>query len=617
MISDAGHIRRLSPHLVNQIAAGEVIERPASVVKELVENSIDAGALNVRVELEEGGKRLIRITDDGAGIVEEELDLALTSHATSKIREEGDLHEIATLGFRGEALASIASVSELDLLSRPATRDESGCRVARDGNVEPGPPEWISPGTRITVRNLFYNVPARKRFLKSDRAELTRIRNVMREIALGTPAVGFELINDDKTLFRFPSGQEPVRRVAEVLGTEHVDRLLELKPTKLPGRALRGWIGRPDFFRRTSDAIHCFLNGRPVKDKVVLHAAREGYSEFQIPGRYPVAVLFLDLDPAEVDVNVHPAKREVRFRDSSHIHRLVHRAVKERLLEAGCAPDLLSSSSSSRDSGMRTHEPSAGGTPSQWRDARATGAHEFPPIDRSAYGGAFESGGEAAARAESVGETRSESAPADVRSLAEAQELVDGTELRVVQMHNAYLLIEEPDGLRVIDQHALHEKILYEEILEARERDQSCQPLLVPEAVELTDREWEVWADAAKPLAELGFEVEEFGERTVAVRTVPAGFDKMGVATLLRSALERLGAAMDHGGSTDIDLRETLVATLACKRAIKAGQRLTESQLLDLVRGRSRAFHPQNCPHGRAAELFLSWDELDRRFDRK
>ncbi|MEM7261541.1 MAG: DNA mismatch repair endonuclease MutL, partial [Planctomycetota bacterium] len=412
------------------------------------------------------------------------------------------------------------------------------------------------------------------------------------------------------------------------------DKLLELKPIELPNRSLRGWIGRPDFFRRTNDLVYCFLNGRPVKDKVILHAVREGYSDFQIPGRYPAAVLLLDLDPSEVDVNVHPTKREVRFRDSSSVHRLVYRGVKDTLVAAGSVPDLLP-------------PQRAGG----FSAPPERPAPSYPAIDRSAFGGEGRSGdpfgaprgdgaepsrvydgesspgpGSSAGTGSSAGvpwsgaegepgRTPVEALPS--RPLPEARELVDGRELRVVQMHNAYVMIEEPDGLRVIDQHALHEKILYEELLEARERGVEKQPLLVPETVELTDKEWEVFSEAQQPLADLGFEIEPFGESTVAIQAVPNGFDGRSTPALLRAALAKLGDALDHGAATDVDLHESLIETMACKRAIKAGQKLTESQLLDLVRGRARAFQPQNCPHGRAAELFLSWEELDRRFDRK
>ncbi|MEM7163902.1 MAG: DNA mismatch repair endonuclease MutL, partial [Planctomycetota bacterium] len=475
MIQQKHRIQQLSPHLVNQIAAGEVIERPASVVKELLENSLDAGARNIVVELEEGGKRSIRITDDGGGIAPGDLHLAVASHATSKLRCEEDLHRVATLGFRGEALASVASVAELELVSRPEGCEVGEKIVAQDGEVADAAPEMIPVGTRITVQNLFYNVPARKRFLKTDRGELARIHTAVKHIALARPDVGFTLVNGGRSVFACPAGQEPRQRVAEVLGEQHVERLLpvESPPDEATGVVrLRGWVGRPDLAKRNSQTIYTFLNGRFVRDATVLHAVREGYRGFQIPGQYPVAVLFLDLDPADVDVNVHPAKLEVRFRDSSDVHRLVHRAVRATLEEAGSVPQLFTDRTGAAATLTRDDVVAEGPRPAAlFRDLPPAAQNERVPAEGAPVRPPAElAGGHRTAGSESTGYGGAGPAAAGTEAGKQQVDAFGPAPTRVFQVRDAYLVIEEADGLTVIDQHALHEKILYEEILEARER---------------------------------------------------------------------------------------------------------------------------------------------------
>ena len=588
MISRAGYgrIHKLPPVLVNQIAAGEVIERPASVVKELIENSIDAGAVHIRVELEEGGKRLIRVTDDGVGIVGADLPLAVASHATSKLTREEPLHSIRTLGFRGEALASIASIADLEILSRPSGDEMTRGIIATAQETREARPEAIPCGTRVTVRNLFASVPARRRFLKSTRAEAGRVTTLVQHIALAIPTLALDLVHGGRTVLGYPKGQSHEERIREVLGEKTAARLLPLPQHP----RLRGWVGRPDLSRRTTEFIYVFLNGRFVRDRVVMHAVKESYRGFQIPGHNPVAVLFLNVEPDEVDVNVHPAKLEVRFRDSGAIHSLVRGAVRATLEGTGSVPRLLS--------GQQGHPPGSYGGLTRGADVPAATIHEGHEASRPPRPGA------------------GVDAP-DPRSGSTAGELVDGRELRVFQVRNAYLVVEEEDGLTIIDQHALHEKILYEEILASRERGQLRQALLIPETVDLAPEEWEHLEGVRESLAEVGFELEEFGDRTVLVRAVPAGYERFEVGPFLRDVLGRLAEVAGGGDARRVDLREHLLATLACKRAVKAGERLPASAQLDLVRGRARAFHPQNCPHGRPAELFISWQELDRRFDRK
>ncbi|HIA27976.1 MAG TPA: DNA mismatch repair endonuclease MutL [Planctomycetes bacterium] len=577
--SIGGRIRKLPPLLVSQIAAGEVIERPASVVKELVENSIDAGATRIEIVLESGGKQRIQVTDDGLGIAEEDLELALASHATSKLTEDDGLQRVVSLGFRGEALASIASVAEVELCSRPPLQDVASRVIASEGRVEAAAPLPLPHGTRVIVRDLFFTVPARRRFLKSDSAEVARTSSAIKSIAMALPTVGFRLLHDDRVVLDYPADQRHRDRIAEILGSDLGADLIELPSTD----GVWGWLGRPEEHRRNNDGIWSFLNGRPIRDRQVQHAVREGYRGFQIPGHYPVALIFLDIDPSEVDVNVHPTKHEVRFRDSQGIHRRIRRAIREALTAEGSVPQLPVGT---------VAEPAAGLSPRPVREMHADQAGEPPPVGWSR-----------------------EVAKEKVVPEAIGSTLVEEKQVRVFQVRNSFLVIEEEEGLRVIDQHALHEKILYEEILRQREEGGARQGLLVPEPVRLDPSEWTSFCECQEALAEVGLEVEEFGEDTVLVRSVPAGFEEAGIPALLRSLLQRV---QDSARGGDVpDLRERLLQTLACKAAVKAGQRLSPEAQEDLVRGRDRAFQPQNCPHGRPSELFITWQELERSFDRK
>lgn len=618
-------IQQLSPHLVNQIAAGEVIERPASVVKELVENAIDAGAVEIQVDLEEGGKRSIRVIDDGFGIVPDDLTLAVASHATSKLRTEEDLHKVHTLGFRGEALASMASVGELDIVSRPAGQAAGERVMAREGKVERGAPEMIPNGTRVTLRNLFYNVPARKRFLRNDRAELTRVSAALQHIALSAPEVGFTLTHGGRTVFRFAKGQDLHERIQEVLGEETMQQMIELDPQH---PQVRGWIGRPDLSKRNAQSIYTFLNGRFVRDRALVQAVREGYRGFQIPGRNPVAVIFLQLPVEEFDVNVHPAKLEVRFRESSAVFSLVRGAVLACLERAASVPDLLGRSDGRAPRSLDDAPHRSGSAPSTGRRSEATARGGFPGERPWAFptpvaGGRVAEPGSVRSRpsdspgtaAPSRGALAADriSAPRRQDDLPGGQQ--DAGESPVFQVRNAYLVVEEPNGLTVIDQHALHEKILFEELCMAFERGTLRQPLLIPEAVHLTPEAWIQFCEHQSVLADLGLVTEEFGQRTVLIRSVPMGFEQRDGSELLHDLLNRLDGAPQGGAELDLRLRG--IETLACKRAVKAGQRLDVDQQRDLIRGRAQAFQPRNCPHGRPAELFLSWEELDRRFDRR
>ncbi len=499
-LGKAPRIAALPAELVNQIAAGEVIERPASVVKELVENAIDAGAQRIRVEIEDGGRRSISVADDGVGIHPDDLELAVLSHATSKLRSQNDLFTVATLGFRGEALASIASVCRLEIFSRCEEESVGARLVSHQGRLEWLPPQARARGTRITAQGLFDAIPARKKFLKSERAEFLRIKTVLAEIGLSEPSVGLSLVSGGRTAFEWESGQNEHDRIVEVLGARVRGQLLEVGPESGSHPSVHGWIGPPDLYRRTSEAIHWILNGRPIRDTTLLSALREAYRGFQIPGRYPVAVIYLEIDPREFDVNVHPTKREIRFRDSRALFSLVHRAVKSRLEAAGSVPTRLpdtrwdaertigraAEGPTSVDPSARrigagnsdTSTPGAGnsGTGTSGAGNSGTGTSgtgtsgSTPAFESSAVDPALAPEGSPGQEVVREGPSSYRAAPASALNLGRL-------ETRYWQVGSRYLLLEETDGVRFIDQHALHEKIIYEELLEEQQAGSLSQPL--------------------------------------------------------------------------------------------------------------------------------------------
>ncbi len=584
MPQPANQIIKLPALLVDQIAAGEVIERPSSVVKELLENSIDAGSSQIDVDLEDGGKRLIQVTDDGQGIVADQLPMALESHATSKLKDASDLHRILTLGFRGEALASIAAISTVELASRTGSDDVAHRIRGSEGSMEPLAPVAMRPGTRVSVKDLFSAVPARRRFLKASSAEVARCSASIKGAALAHPTVGFSLTHDGRTVLRYPADQSLPERIAEVLGSEVATRMIEVRSDE----GVAGWVARPDLQRRNSDGIWTFLNGRPVRDKVMQHAVREGFKGFQIPGQYPMAVIGIEVEPDLVDVNVHPSKLEVRFRDREDVHRRIRRAIRAALEAEGSVPELVLADVIAPDH-VSDEAPVVASLP---RDASA--------MEPAAEGDRVIEPGTSYGHQEPV---------------AADQNLVSGS-MRVFQVRNSFLILEEEDGLRIIDQHALHEKILYEKILAAREKGTLCQGLLVPEPVPLEPLQWSLFVEYRSALAELGLEAEEFGDGVALVRAVPQGFESRNPPELLREVLVRFEPIRSSGAAAP-DLRERLLQTMACKAAVKAGDPLSPEAQEDLIRGREQAFQPWNCPHGRPSELFISWQELGRRFDRK
>lgn len=617
-------IRRLPTLLVNQIAAGEVIERPASVVKECVENAIDAGATRIDIAIEIGGKELIRISDNGCGIPFDELPLAIAPHATSKIEQQHDLDAIATMGFRGEALASIASVSRLSILSRPADQQEAGLlEMAGDELREPRPAGG-PVGTTITVRNLFFNTPARRKFLRADQTETGRISDVVQNLALAHPSIGFTLKIDNRQTLELPPDQQPRHRVLDVIGPELAEQLLEFQVSER-GIDMWGMAGRPDIARGTAKHQRVFLNGRVISDRSITHAIKEAYRGLIEPGRYPTIVLFLQMDPANVDVNVHPAKAEVRFRNQASLHGAVLNAVRGALRQADLTPKFDMQRSSSKDWPILAvpspPTPEFGsGKPHNPDDATATTSSfsdYFRTLDTVQKGFIYSEVKQAlAAEApEMLDETdvprkdESDDHPGELPRVRN----VDG----VMQIHSSYLVTQDEQGMIIIDQHALHERVMFEKLLERiGKTNLESQRMLMPVTVSV-DRDQVELLDELKPLLErIGIEAEPMGPTSIAVHAFTSLLFERNVDPAVFMA-ELLNKAQSEGLTADSEaaLHETL-DMMACKAAIKAGDRLSPDELTELLKYREKVERSSNCPHGRPTSLRLSLRDLEKQFGR-
>ena len=585
-------IRLLPRQLVDQIAAGEVVERPASVVKELVENAIDAGAQRIEVSVEGGGVDRIVVADDGGGIAADELPLAIASHATSKISSSDDLAAIGTMGFRGEALASIASVSRLSITSR-VTGSDAGARIEVDGGIASEVrPAGCPVGTVVEVRQLFHNVPARRKFLRTAGTELGRIEEVLESIALCRPDVAFRLVADGKTRVDLPATTDARRRVLAVLGESIADGLLEVTAdTVLEGGApitLWGLVGRPSLARGSGRALRFALNGRAVLDRTLAHAVKEAFRGLVDPGRTPIAFVAVEMDPSLVDVNVHPAKTEVRFRQPNFVHQCVMRAVRDALRAADLVPSFT----------LMPHAHSVGPT-----------NHAFPAspsisTDFSSFA--------------ALAVDRALHATPPVALVSATPETLHGnrTARRVMQVHGSYLVVEDAEGILVVDQHALHERGMFEE-LKARiaASPLESQRMLVPVAIETDPRAVEAIADAGPLLERLGIELGAAGPRAVLVHAYPTFLLGRGVEPA--AFVPGLLAQIAEDGHADFESAlHSVLDMMACKASVKAGDRLSPTEIDALLDLRDRIERGTACPHGRPTALRITMRDLERNFGR-
>jgi DNA mismatch repair protein MutL len=627
-------IRILSPSLVNKIAAGEVIERPASAVKELMENSIDAGATRIDVAVEQGGLDLVRVSDNGGGIEPEELLLAVTSHATSKLREADDLFRVRTLGFRGEALASIAEVSRLVLRSRTAESSAAAQLEVSGGHASEVVPCGAPVGTTLEIRQLFYNTPVRRKFLRSTQTEMGHIAEAFTRIALANSRVHCTLAHNGRTIHDLPPTDDRRLRIAAFFGEDLAADLIEVSSFD-EGVRLVGHVASPSHSRSNPRLQYLFLNGRAIRDRSLGHALSEAYRGLLLTGRYPIAFLRIEMPNEMVDVNVHPTKLEVRFQESGRLYSQLLGTLRTKFLSTDLTARLLPAPADEAAAAV-DHDRAialrrelvdwAKGALSAQAGAAATGD---PP---DAIQTRFDAAGSAPRaplelnalerRWQSVGSIEHEdSFPGEdeaAEPTASSQSFSGGRPAHApaaLQLHNRYLITESDDGMVVIDQHALHERILYEQL---REKVLSgaveSQALLVPEPVDLSPSERAAVLESREVLAELGVGVEPFGGDTVLVTRYPAMLANLRPAEVLRDLVDQL-----LGGGKNPDRRDmidSLLHMISCKAAIKAGDRLSGDEISELLEQRHLAHDTHHCPHGRPTALFFSRDELDKQFKR-
>lgn len=602
-------IHALEPQLINQIAAGEVIERPASVLKELLENSLDAGATRIEVDVEEGGKRLIRVRDDGHGIHSDDLGLALSRHATSKIASLEDLEQVMSLGFRGEALPSIASVSRLIMQSR-ATGSDSGCQVRGDGREATLTPEPVAhpPGTTIEVRDLFFNVPARRKFLRTDNTEQKYLDAVVQRIALSRPDVELTVRRNRKPQYHLRAGTgegAQLDRLRTLLGSAFADQVLRIEH-EAAGLRLSGWIAQPTFSRSQADLQFFFVNGRAVRDKLLAHAVRQSYQDVLFHGRHPAFVLFLEIDPKAVDVNAHPAKVEVRFRESRLVHDFLFRTLHQALADLRPADDQLAPQP------VRPLPGSGGGYSSGAATSRQGGFSLNVAEQLGQYDRLHGTGSAALASVPTV--------TGDALSQHIAEHDTDSAEIpplgfALAQLKGIYILAENAQGLVLVDMHAAHERITYEHLKSGFAADGiRSQPLLVPLSMAVSCAEAELAELRQSWFATLGFEIDRQGPEQLVIRQAPALLANGDIEALVRDVLSDLNT---HGSSQRIeDAINELLSTMACHGSVRANRRLTIDEMNALLRDMERTERSGQCNHGRPTWVRFSLGELDALFMR-
>lgn len=590
-------IQKLPSHLVNQIAAGEVIERPASVVKELLENSLDAGADRIEIDIEQGGKGLIRIRDNGCGIGPDELEIALDRHATSKIASLEDLERVRSLGFRGEALPSIASVSRLILTSRTAEQDKAWS-IQGDASRAIKPAAQ-APGTTLEVRDLFYNTPARRKFLRTDKTEFGHLENIIKRIALSRFDVEFRLSHNRKPVYQLPKTQtreQQERRIAELCGSAFVEHVLHLEYA-VGGMRLHGWVALPAFSRSQADLQYFYINGRMVRDRLLAHAIRQSYQDVLHHGRHPAYILFLEMDPVMVDVNAHPAKYEVRFRESRQVHDFLYQTIHRSLADVrpGDAAESLIPGTLLQET-----------LPASAKNDAYTPLHHqhsmrLPVREQVQAYAQLLSGGDALPGTRPEPDVQSGEIPPLGYALA--------------QLHGVYILAQNRAGLVVVDMHAAHERITYERLKQAMEGDGiRSQPLLVPESIVVSRREADLAESHASVFSELGFMLDRSGPETLLVREVPGLLRNANLVVLIRDVLADLVA---FGSSQRIQEElNSLLSTMACHGSVRANRQLSIPEMNGLLRDMERTERSGQCNHGRPTWRQLTMTELDKWFMR-
>jgi DNA mismatch repair protein MutL len=612
-------IKLLSPRLSNQIAAGEVVERPASVIKEVLENSLDAGATRLDVDVESGGVKLIRIKDNGSGIEKEDLALALSRHATSKIYHLDDLEAVSTLGFRGEALASISSVSRLTLTSKIDGDDSAWCvqTEGRDMQAEVVPAAHPQ-GTTVEIRDLFFNTPARRKFLRTEKTEFNRIDDVIKRLAMSRFDVAFCLRHNGKAIHNWreaPSLIEQERRVAQVCGPVFMENAVRIEVDRA-GLKLWGWVALPTFSRSQADLQHFYVNGRTIKDKLVTHAVRQAYQDVLFHGRHPAFVLYLEVDPAVVDVNVHPTKHEVRFRDGRLVHDFIFRSLHHALAEvrpqdhmsdtheaslSQAIPAGLAAGEFSGQGSMALHNNNNLASSGDFKTPQSTGfsVQEQAPAYQQLYG--------------SSGFQNQQQTSPTLAQMQQNNQDLPPLGYAIAQLKGIYILAENADGLIVVDMHAAHERITYERMkLAVAETGIQAQPLLVPETIAVSQKEADCAESNIESFKNLGLELQRVGPESVLIRQIPVLLNNANVEQLVRDVLADF---IEHGSSKRIDNHiNELLGTMACHGSVRANRRLSLAEMNALLRDMEATERSGQCNHGRPTWALQTLDELDKLF---
>jgi DNA mismatch repair protein MutL len=592
-------IRLLPEILASQVAAGEVVERPASVVKELVENSIDAGARKIEVIIRRGGISLVRVVDDGCGMDRDDALLSLERHATSKIRTAADLAAIATLGFRGEALPSIASVSRFRLTTREPEAIAGTEIIVAGGRIETVRDGGEAPGTQVEVRSIFYNVPARRKFLRSENTESRNIEHQLHLQATGHPEIAFAFVRDDRIAFQLPAAANLLERIRDLHGSELVERLLPVEESSASARIrIRGLIGQAGVSRQSRTQQLVFVNGRAIESPVLTAALREGYHTALMKGQFPVTFLFLDLDPSAVDVNVHPAKREVRFRDPAGVREAVVETIRETL-ESG-----------RRDWQQQFQKPSIGPIASHQEDTFAAA----PTFQPAALSPSSEPAFHSVSSSEGEG-------PRKLRDAWKSNDAINiagvSRQFQIIGILNKlYVLMENQDGLVLVDQHAAHERILFEELRRRmEEQGVPSQRLLLAQTFELAPRDAEWVERNAATLQKMGIGIEPFGQNAFKIDSLPTFLDVSDPVSFMRKVIDGLKSASN--GSSPLRLGEDMIAKTVCRHAVKANDSLGYLEVEKLISDLLECDLPYCCPHGRPTMIQISLTELEKKFGRK
>ena len=614
-------IKLLSPRLANQIAAGEVVERPASVIKELLENSIDAGSSRLEVEADEGGVKMMRVRDNGIGIDKDDLPLALSRHATSKIYELDDLEAVATLGFRGEALASISSVSRLLISSNQTEQPSAGWSARSEGRdmeteLMPAP---HPRGTTVEVRDLFFNTPARRKFLRTEKTEFGRVEDVVKRLALSHFDVAFSLTHNNRPVHNWRAANtriEQERRVGQICGSAFMENALYVEVERA-GLKLWGWVALPAFSRSQADLQHFYVNGRAIKDKLVTHAVRQAYQDVLFHGRHPAYVLYLELDPATVDVNVHPTKHEVRFRDSRLVHDFLFRTLHHALADVRPQDQLEKNEPITAPIGGLTSGEF--GPQSSLGLALPSNQQQAPVGQSSGQGSAYNysyqsqhpQAGQVAQQMQQYGALHQPAT--SMQSLSSSPDEMPPLGFALAHLKGVYILAENAQGLIVVDAHAAHERITYERMKAAFEGEGLvAQPLLVPESIPVSEKEADLAEQHAEIFSSLGFGLERAGPETLLIRQIPVILGQAKVEQLVRDVLSDLS---EHGSSDRIRHHiNELLATMACHGSVRANRKLTVAEMNGLLRDMEATERSGQCNHGRPTWFLQSMDALDKSF---